>query len=287
MFWITLGTLLSWYLLCCDGSCKAPIPSGIPPKISLGNWTINDGANFSAISKDQLGFHKDSAVYLKPLSADLGGAFDSLSSYLIGNSGRNLNVVGYYKGDEKNVDTRFPNLGFARANSIKDYLVSLGVPTSQVSTDGRLLDADWFIGDTLVKGVYFNFTDVVTSIPTPTAETPPTVGKSMTIYFNTNQSRKPLSLVEQSQMDEMIDYLNKVPASRLNVSGHTDNVGSKELNQSLSSARAAFAKNYLSRSGKVSEDRIDVQSYNFEQPATSNDNAGGRARNRRVDITLK
>jgi outer membrane protein OmpA-like peptidoglycan-associated protein len=290
LFWLALGTFLSWKFLCCDGSCKssgAAINNNHSGKLALGNWTIHDENNFQVSSRDQLGFRKNEAKYLTPLSASLDTALNSTANYLKGNASRRLNVTGYYRHDEKNNDSKYANLGLARAGSIKDYLVSLGVPASQISTSGNLLDADWFTGDTLVKGAYFNFSE---SNTVPIDNNAPVSGdavRSMAIYFNTNQSTKSLNSIEVKKINDLVAYLNKSPNAKLSVFGHTDNRGSRELNIALSNSRASFAKDYLINTAKIASDRLDVKGFSFDQPADTNDTRDGRARNRRVEISIK
>lgn len=285
LFWMVLGTILSWYLLCCDGSCKPAGSGPLSQNISLGSWSINDEPNFRVTSKDQLTFKRNEGSFLTPLSASLDSAFIATASYLKGNGGRKLNITGYYQYNENNPDSTWANLGISRANTVKTHLINLGTPANQIDTEGRILDGNWFNGDTLAKGVYFNFSDATIA----KADTPndPALVQSMSIYFHTNQASTTLSIAEKAQLKKLIDYINKVPSSRLNVFGHTDNKGSKQLNLALSNARAEFAKKYLNRKGNIDFTKMDVQGFAFDQPSADNSTAEGRAFNRRVDITLK
>lgn len=285
MFWIVLGTILSWYILCCDGSCKSPVSGNVSQNISLGSWSINDEPNFRVTSKDQLTFKRNEGNFLAPLSASLDSAFIATTSYLKGNVGRKLNITGYYHYNEVNPDSAWANLGMTRANVVKNHLLNLGIPSNQIDTDGKILDGDWFNGDTLAKGVYFNFSDV--SAASPVTPTDPALRPSMSIYFNTNKANTSFTTSEKAQLKKLIDYLNKVPSTKVNVFGHTDNRGSKQMNLALSAARAEFAKNYLNRKGNIDFTKMDVQGFGFDQPSADNSTADGRAMNRRVDITLK
>ena len=70
------------------------------------------------------------------------------------------------------------------------------------------------------------------------------------------------------------------------VSGHTDNTGSVQLNQTLSLQRAEAVRNWMRDSWDVPESCIDVQGYGDSRPVASNDTPDGRAHNRRVEISL-
>ena len=70
------------------------------------------------------------------------------------------------------------------------------------------------------------------------------------------------------------------------VSGHTDNTGSVQLNQSLSLQRAEAVRNWMRDTGDVPESCFAVQGYGDSRPIASNDTPDGRAHNRRVEISL-
>jgi outer membrane protein OmpA-like peptidoglycan-associated protein len=69
------------------------------------------------------------------------------------------------------------------------------------------------------------------------------------------------------------------------VEGHTDNYGGDGYNQRLSEARAKAVYDYLVSEG-VAASRLSHRGYGESRPVAGNDTAGGRARNRRVEIRL-
>jgi outer membrane protein OmpA-like peptidoglycan-associated protein len=75
------------------------------------------------------------------------------------------------------------------------------------------------------------------------------------------------------------------PDLKLEIDGHTDSQGSDATNQKLSESRAAAARDYLVSQG-LSSDSIVVKGYGESNPIASNDNAKGRAQNRRVEIVI-
>ncbi|ENR0234858.1 OmpA family protein [Enterobacter bugandensis] len=70
------------------------------------------------------------------------------------------------------------------------------------------------------------------------------------------------------------------------VSGHTDNTGNPQLNQTLSLKRAEAVRNWMRDTGDVPESCFAVQGYGESRPAATNDTPEGRALNRRVEISL-
>jgi len=97
-------------------------------------------------------------------------------------------------------------------------------------------------------------------------------------------SREPL--LNEKKIFSIMEDLKAVLDAVIYVEGHTDNVGSAAYNNKLSLERARAVKNILLEKG-VSADKIHVQGAGFSKPIASNDTKEGRAKNRRVDITVK
>jgi len=70
------------------------------------------------------------------------------------------------------------------------------------------------------------------------------------------------------------------------VEGHTDNVGSADLNQKLSEQRAKAVMQYLIDRG-IDEKRLQAVGYGLTKPVADNKTEEGRAKNRRVELVIK
>jgi len=103
------------------------------------------------------------------------------------------------------------------------------------------------------------------------------------ILFNSGKAT--LKAESYAEMDKLADLLLKNDKIRVEVSGHTDNVGSASINKKVSRTRALTVKNYLVSRG-VEQDRIEYEGYGFEQPIAPNDTPEGREQNRRVEIKI-
>ena len=84
-------------------------------------------------------------------------------------------------------------------------------------------------------------------------------------------------------LDRFADGLRNNPNAEVRIIGHTDSTGSDAINDPLSLQRAESTRNYLTSRG-VNGARIQVQGMGSRQPVASNSTAGGRSRNRRVEI---
>ncbi|QJW90533.1 OmpA family protein [Spirosoma taeanense] len=86
-------------------------------------------------------------------------------------------------------------------------------------------------------------------------------------------------------LNQLAKALKENPALRIEISGHTDNVGDPRLNQTLSEYRAKQVASYLIRQG-VAEGRLEARGYGSTRPLFDNSIAAEQARNRRVEIKL-
>lgn len=83
-----------------------------------------------------------------------------------------------------------------------------------------------------------------------------------------------------------LEMIKAHPGKRILVAGHTDNVGDSAGNQHLSVARASAVRDWLMEAAATPESAFAIQGYGDTRPIAGNDTAEGRARNRRVEITL-
>jgi outer membrane protein OmpA-like peptidoglycan-associated protein len=75
------------------------------------------------------------------------------------------------------------------------------------------------------------------------------------------------------------------PGLRLDVEGHTDNVGGDSYNQQLSEQRASAVSGYLTQQG-MQPGSVTTKGFGKTQPVVSNDTAAGRHQNRRVELVI-
>lgn len=77
------------------------------------------------------------------------------------------------------------------------------------------------------------------------------------------------------------------PALRLEIRGHTDNVGAPAANQRLSEDRAAAVKAHLVKTFGIAADRLVTAGFGDTKPVAGNDTERGRAQNRRVELVKR
>jgi len=89
----------------------------------------------------------------------------------------------------------------------------------------------------------------------------------------------------RSSLEEVVDLLQTEPDKKIRVEGHTDSSGEATANLQLSEQRANAVRDALISMG-VSADRISATGMGQDFPIASNEDATGRAQNRRVDVIL-
>ncbi len=86
-------------------------------------------------------------------------------------------------------------------------------------------------------------------------------------------------------LDSIANYLAKNRNIRIQIFGHTDNVGTKEYNDELSNKRAKSVVDYLIKKG-ITKDRLQSTGFGSRFPIDSNDSEEGRQKNRRIEIKI-
>ena len=103
------------------------------------------------------------------------------------------------------------------------------------------------------------------------------------IYFDFNKDTiKPES---EPVLRQIVQAMTDNPGWKLTVNGHTDNIGGDAYNLDLSKRRAAAVKQALVTRYRIDPDRLSTNGYGASSPIDTNDTLGGRARNRRVELT--
>ena len=117
----------------------------------------------------------------------------------------------------------------------------------------------------------------------------PAGGDTLALYFEFDEDV--INPRTRRQLEIVTMILKADPGKKITLSGHTDGLGTKEYNNSLSSRRAAVVKDYLANAG-VAPTQIVTVAKGDSQPRrpnlteTGSDNPQGRRANRRTEIYL-
>ena len=295
---IIIGTILYWFFCCGAGAAsgiadddnqsnqvvapaKAATRMGFALKDPNGELNISKEGNFD--------FDTSSFAILQPLAASVNEGIGSLQAYLNAdsNTGKFVNITGYYDTNEENTSA-FPNLGLARANTVKNYFVSKGISSSKINTAGELRDA--LIPDgtiyrgpvSFTMGAYENENGDAAEMA---ALKERINANPLVLHFNSAQASISLTAEQRKKVADISRYLDHVDGSSATIVGHTDNTGNPASHMSLGLKRAEFAKGYFKRNG-IPEGQLKTSSQGDKDPAADNATEEGRAQNRRSVVTL-
>jgi len=96
--------------------------------------------------------------------------------------------------------------------------------------------------------------------------------------------RAELTAESTAILDQAVDVLNRYPALKVEVAGHTDSVGTDAYNQGLSERRAKTVYQFLTSKGIAADRLSGPNGYGEGKPIDTNDTSEGRARNRRTEL---
>ncbi|MFL6244383.1 MAG: OmpA family protein [Thermoanaerobaculia bacterium] len=103
------------------------------------------------------------------------------------------------------------------------------------------------------------------------------------LFFDTGKAV--LKPGARNTLNKIAEQLRMNPDARIEIEGHTDSVGSEEMNQALSEKRAKAVRDYLASRG-LPEVRISMVGLGESTPIASNDTPAGRQQNRRVELVI-
>ena len=116
--------------------------------------------------------------------------------------------------------------------------------------------------------------------------TPLATGKAIVLknmYFNTNEA-----IINPKSMPELrsvVQMMQQNPDIKVEIGGHTDNVGAADYNQTLSEQRAKAVVAYLETQG-IAPHRLKAVGYGMRSPIASNGSDSGRQENRRTELKV-
>lgn len=112
------------------------------------------------------------------------------------------------------------------------------------------------------------------------------VGNQITlnnIFFEFQKSE--LNMESISELNRLVDLMKTYPTLKIEVAGHTDNIGGEEYNLKLSQDRAKAVVDYLVKNG-ISASRLTFIGYGLTKPVATNETEEGRKLNRRSEIKI-
>jgi OOP family OmpA-OmpF porin len=250
---------------------------------------ISDSNALELHSKGDFAFAKNGVVANQSAVAP---EMDSLAAYLSANHHKLLTITGHYSPEEKNT-TIFPDLGLARADGIKNWLISKGLPDSLINLNSQKKDIA-FRNDSLTGGISFDIDNkILQEVNTAVTETDlanqqkyDNIFKPLDLYFPTASTDYIKTDQNSLFISEAKKFLAENQDKKLLLTGHTDDEDSAEWNLTLSLKRANAVKKQFIAMG-IAPDRILTAGKGESEPKASNAVPEGKRANRRVTIVVK
>lgn len=105
------------------------------------------------------------------------------------------------------------------------------------------------------------------------------------LQFPSNQAT--LGPKNQALLKKVDMALGKISPSKITIEGHTDATGNTERNTILSEQRAQAVESYLTKTGSLSQAKVEAVGVGPDKPVGDNNTARGRAENRRIDMIIE
>ena len=88
------------------------------------------------------------------------------------------------------------------------------------------------------------------------------------------------------ELQRAVAFVRKYPGTKVRLDGYTDSIGTVEYNIKLSERRATAVMKYLIKEAGVSSSKITAVGHGKADPVADNKTAEGRAKNRRVEVSI-
>lgn len=271
-----------WWYVCefrglCDGE-------EIVPTRAMTLQLMDDGKPIFPESFEQFEFD---TTRIGPNMTDSNEAFlDKVAEYLKANPDKNLSITGYYRPSEAVISSGFfENLGVARADRIRSFLVRRGIDEERITLDYKESETE-DLSEPLAFSTY---------LPRPDEFEKTAFTFTNMTYSDANFEYNSAKFQPGEQLklyaDSVKTFLELNPGKLLRIVGHTDSIGSDAYNDTLGMQRAREAKTYFENLGVVTE--IEVGTEGKRRPiepnstAAGEDNPEGRQKNRRVNFIIE
>jgi OOP family OmpA-OmpF porin len=269
-------------------------------------FIVSDG-NFQTKSDNSIIFEVSDWEPTIPMQAL--SCLKSVALYLANNSEKKLILTGRFGINELN-DSDFPNNGIARAEAIKEELISYGAPDKLIEVQSDSLTKMNLTCGKIMTGINFNFKkqeaitsvnladsvepkektdlkDVSTDEATTNVKTESTFQEDKTyiVFYDENTFKPAVDEEIDSYLKSLAKYLKEYPKNRLLLMGHTDNVGDNSKHTNFGKYRARKLRDVLLEYG-IEKRKIKTDSKGSSNPLGSNATSEGRNQNRRVEISI-
>ncbi len=201
-----------------------------------------------------------------------------INSYLIEHPNKEVQINSLY-GASENFDS--PNLGVQRGEKIKAELIEVGIPATRIVIKPVIKGIDFDENGVYKNGISFAFKplnearikDLKNKLPEPKI-----------VYPNFSNSGILINKNLKNLFTEVKELVENNPDLRVEIIGHTDNIGNSIDNYKMGLNYARQVHWYLTAKGAIKKSNIKSTSKGEEEPIDTNKSERGRMANRRIEV---
>ena len=220
-----------------------------------------------------------------PIDSQINPAILRLREFLTENPDQRLRIQGYFRPDESN-PTAFANLGVARANQIKKYLLNQEIPSRQTRLGGELMDSLMLSFGKIWGPVTFRLEKIPATLPKEMDSLREHFRAfPIVIPFDNERQGLQITTEQKEKLTALLSYLDWDATTVVEIVGHSDDTGADEESFRMGMKRAEGIRKYLMDNG-IPSSRINTESAGHNQPLATNRTIEGRNLNKRVEIKL-
>jgi outer membrane protein OmpA-like peptidoglycan-associated protein len=213
---------------------------------------------------------------------EASSGFGRLLPWILGALGL-LGALWYLKGCGDKVPVIDPKVALAKAKAKADSLAAWTTAHATAAVEGM---KKMTVGG---KELSFNTGSIEDQLITFISDKAAAIDKKKWFNFeglNFDTGKSTLKAGSEAKLANVAAIMAAYPAVTIKVGGYTDNVGKPESNKSLSDARAKTVVAELVKLG-VAAARMEGEGYGPENPVADNATDEGKAKNRRIDISVR
>lgn len=212
-------------------------------------------------------------------------AFNRIQTYLLDHDDLAIEVTGAYTPMEKN-HSLLSNLGLARAEAFKAWMVEQGIKRNQIITSQISTDTLTFAHDTVLSALAFKMRDLPEEKIVNKEELKEIAARLKNnyrpFYFESSSTKLFINQDLRNYVQDLKVYLDANPDHIITLVGYTDESGDAETNVRIGRMRAEYVRQKLSQAG-IDDQQIRTNSKGASAPAADHDTKKSN-QNRRVEI---
>ncbi|MEZ4857643.1 MAG: OmpA family protein [Flavobacteriaceae bacterium] len=204
-----------------------------------------------------------------------------INTYLVEHPKEEVQIIALYAASEKNKN---PNLGIRRGNKIREILETVGIGREKVAVKSMIKDFEFTEKGDFPYGISFTFGPLDTLRLTSLKYKLP---EDKTIYPKLVNNDIFVDEVLKSLLEEAKDILTNNPNVRIEIIGHTDNIGNANDNYVLALKYARQVRWYLVSKGGLDKERVVALSEGEAKAIANNNTTEGQFLNRRIEVKYR